>query len=42
MRDFNSLVFFSIMCLYCIRHFTRVRKNCDFSGAAFMFSFCNI
>ena len=31
----GNIVFLSIK---CPRNFTRVRKNCDFSGAAFMFS----
>ena len=36
MREFNGVVvFLSIM---CPRKFTRVRKKCDLSGAAFMFS----
>ena len=30
---------FSMM---CPRNFTRVKKNYDLSGAAFMFSFCRI
>ena len=40
MRDFNEvIVFFSSI---CPRNFTRVRKNCDLSGAAFMFFCSNI
>ena len=40
MRDFNgAMVFLSIL---CPRNFTRVREKSDLSGAAFMFSFCNI
>ena len=40
MRDFNGvIVFFSII---CPRNVTRVKKKCDLSGAASMFSFCNI
>ena len=35
MRDFNRvIVFFSIM---CPRYFTRVKKKCDLSEAAFIF-----
>ena len=40
MRDISGVIlFFSIM---CPRNFTRVYKNCDLSGAAFMFSLFNI
>ena len=39
MRDFKGvIVFFSMM---CPRNFTPVKKRCDLSGAAFMFSFLN-
>ena len=36
MRDFNGVIVF--LSIICPRNFTRVRKKCDLSGAAFMFS----
>ena len=40
MRDFNGVIVF--LSIICPRNFTRVRKNCDLSAAAFMFSCSNI
>ena len=40
MRDFNGVIVFLSM-IYP-RNFTRVRKECDLSGAAFMFCCSNI
>ena len=39
MRGFSGVIMF--LSLLCPRIFTRVRKNCDLSGAAFMFP-CSI
>ena len=40
MRDFNGVIVFPST--KCPRNFTRVRKKCDVSGAAFMFSSSSI
>ena len=40
MRDFDGVIVF--LSIICPRNFTRVRKKCDLSGAAFMFSCSNI
>ena len=39
MQDFNGVIVF--LSIICPRHFARLRKKCDLSGAAFMFSFYN-
>ena len=40
MRDFNGV--FVFLSLICARNFTQVRKKCNLSGAAFMFSLSSI
>ena len=40
MRDFNGVIV--ILSIICPRTFSRVRKKCDLSEAAFMFSCSNI
>ena len=40
MRDFNGVIVISS--IICPRSFTRVRKKCEISGAAFMFSLSSI
>ena len=40
MRDFIAVIVFSS--IICSRNFTRVRRKCDLSGAAFMFSLGSI
>ena len=40
MRDFNGVIV--IFLIICPGKFTRITKNCDLSGAAFIFSFLSI
>ena len=40
MRDINGVIVFRS--IICSRSFTRERKKCDLSGAAFMFSLSSI